>query len=263
MNLETLASLIRQLQVGQSIEIATTKKGTEYQTHFGIKHIREFDCSLLLLCSFGGYGDSINFPTSGGIDEIDEFLTYMLKDEADYVDGSPVIYFDNIKSNVKYKITITTSEYYKLHKDLRGIWTTKRTDLPNWNTERNKYMGKRTMLTNQNGATVLLVEGMGFEITEDDYYTKKFICGKHSISRIELESLPSSFCTDDATDSMMQNIINKIVAETNDQMCKIYGENYSSHEKFSEKWSVCWIKALEDVVIEAGIPYYEDIKTHK
>ena len=62
-----------------------------------------------------------------------------------------------------------------------------------------------------------------------------------------------------AIDSIMQNIIHEIVAKTNDYMCKIYGENYSSHEKYREKWFDCWIKALENVVIEAGIPYYEDI----
>lgn len=64
-------------------------------------------------------------------------------------------------------IKITLSEYNALPEDYRGIWTTERDDLPKWAEIRDKYMGKRTMLHNDSGATVLLVEGMGFEIVND------------------------------------------------------------------------------------------------
>lgn len=65
-------------------------------------------------------------------------------------------------------IKITLSEYNALLKDYRGIWDTERYDLPNWAEIRDRYMGKRTMLHYDNGATVLLVEGLDFEIIEDD-----------------------------------------------------------------------------------------------
>lgn len=62
---------------------------------------------------------------------------------------------------------IRLSEYNAKHTDFRGVWTTEREDLPDWPAEREKYMGKRTMLGNDNGATVLLVEGLSFEIVDD------------------------------------------------------------------------------------------------
>lgn len=65
-------------------------------------------------------------------------------------------------------IKITLAEYNALSKDFRGVWATERNDLQNWAEIRDKYMGKRTMLHNDNGATVLLIEGLSFEIVEDD-----------------------------------------------------------------------------------------------
>lgn len=64
-------------------------------------------------------------------------------------------------------ITITKSDYEKLHEDYRGVWATERWDIPGWEQEREKYMGKHTMLHNDNGATCLLIEGLGFEIIEN------------------------------------------------------------------------------------------------
>lgn len=68
-------------------------------------------------------------------------------------------------------IRITLSEYNALPQDYRGTWDTERYDLPNWAEIRDKHMGKRTMLHYDNGATVLLVEGLSFEIVEDDCLT--------------------------------------------------------------------------------------------
>lgn len=155
---------------------------------------------------------------------------------------------------------ITTTDYYKLHKDYRGTWTTERTDLPNWEKDREKYMGKRTILTNENGATVLLIEGMGLEIIKDDYYTKEFVCGQSSITRGELESFPCPFCTDDATDDMMQRIIDETEAETKCRMRKIHREECSSDDEYKEIRDSIWWKELEGLVVAAGIPYYEDLK---
>ena len=57
-------------------------------------------------------------------------------------------------------IRMTLSEYLRKPKDYRGEWTTERWDIPNWEEEREKYMGKRTLMTNIDGATCLVVEGM-------------------------------------------------------------------------------------------------------
>lgn len=54
-------------------------------------------------------------------------------------------------------IKITLSEYNALPKECRGVWTTERYDLSNRADIRDKHMGKRTMLHNDNDATVLLV----------------------------------------------------------------------------------------------------------
>ncbi len=68
-------------------------------------------------------------------------------------------------------ITITLSECNALPKDYRGIWGTERYDLPHRAEIRDKHMGKRTMLHYDNGATMLLVEGLDFEIIADDCLT--------------------------------------------------------------------------------------------
>lgn len=64
-------------------------------------------------------------------------------------------------------LRITESEYNSKSRDYRGVWTTERTDWSNWEQVKDTLMGKRTLLTNENGATVLLIEGTGFEIIPD------------------------------------------------------------------------------------------------
>lgn len=66
---------------------------------------------------------------------------------------------------------ITLSEYNAIPEDYRGIWTVERWDLPDWAEIREKHIGKRTMMVYDNG-TCLLVEGMGFEIVEDNTWKK-------------------------------------------------------------------------------------------
>lgn len=64
--------------------------------------------------------------------------------------------------------TITLSAYNALHPDKRSVWKTERYDEPNWESERHKYMGKRTMLDyDEKHGTVLLIEGMSLRIIDD------------------------------------------------------------------------------------------------
>ncbi len=79
-------------------------------------------------------------------------------------------------------IRMTLSEYLRKPKDYRGEWTTQRWDIPYWAEVREKYMGKRTLITNIDGATCLVVEGMNLEIIDDSKW-KKPDAVKKEISR--------------------------------------------------------------------------------
>ena len=61
-------------------------------------------------------------------------------------------------------ISMTEAEYQAQPACHRGTWTTERTDWPNWEEVRDRYMGKRTLMVNDKGAACLVVEGMGLEI---------------------------------------------------------------------------------------------------
>lgn len=50
---------------------------------------------------------------------------------------------------------IKLSDYNKIHRDFRGVWTNP--DMP-------QYIGKRAYMTNIDGATVLLIEDFHFKI---------------------------------------------------------------------------------------------------
>jgi hypothetical protein len=52
---------------------------------------------------------------------------------------------------------ITKKEYYSKSKDYRGIWGTY--THPEWE-------GKRTLMVNENGGCVLLIEGLSLEIVD-------------------------------------------------------------------------------------------------
>ena len=69
-------------------------------------------------------------------------------------------------------IRMTLSEYLRKPKDYRGEWTAERWDIPNWCNIREKHLGKRTLMTNINGGTCLVVEGMGLEIIDDSDWKK-------------------------------------------------------------------------------------------
>ena len=46
---------------------------------------------------------------------------------------------------------IILSEYNAIPENYRGIWTVERWDLPDWAEIREKHIGKRTMMVNDNG----------------------------------------------------------------------------------------------------------------
>lgn len=59
-------------------------------------------------------------------------------------------------------IELTLKEYNAIHTDYRGVWSTERTDWPDWESVRELYMGKRTLM--KHGC--LLIEGLHFQIKE-------------------------------------------------------------------------------------------------
>lgn len=61
---------------------------------------------------------------------------------------------------------MTLSEYLAVPEDYRGVWTTERWDIPDWETRRKSHMGKRTLMVYDRG-TCLLVEGLSLEIVDD------------------------------------------------------------------------------------------------
>ena len=87
---------------------------------------------------------------------------------------------------------ITLSEYNAIPEDYRGIWTVERWDLPDWAEKRERHIGKRTMMVNDNG-TCLLVEGMGFEIVDDSTWKKPGIL-HHSYLLNHRQSVLSRYC---------------------------------------------------------------------
>ena len=64
----------------------------------------------------------------------------------------------------KQLTVFTESEFNAIHPDYRSDWTTERTDLKNWDQERERYMGKRTLM--RQGA--LWIEGISFQVVPDD-----------------------------------------------------------------------------------------------
>lgn len=66
---------------------------------------------------------------------------------------------------------ITLSEYLAVPENYRGVWTTERWDIPDWENLRKSHMGKRTLMVYDRG-TCLLVEGLSLEIVDDTSWKK-------------------------------------------------------------------------------------------
>ena len=78
---------------------------------------------------------------------------------------------------------MTLSEYLAVPEDYRGIWTTERWDIPDWENLRKSHMGKRTLIVYDRG-TCLLVEGLSLEIVEDKTYNSIILCNLYICCRI-------------------------------------------------------------------------------
>lgn len=57
-------------------------------------------------------------------------------------------------------LEVKLSTYNAMSKDKKGVWDTERHDWPEWDIIRDKYMGKRTILT----VDGLMIEGLHFKI---------------------------------------------------------------------------------------------------
>jgi len=66
---------------------------------------------------------------------------------------------------------MTLSEYLAVPENYRGVWTTERWDIPDWENLRKKHMGKRTLMVYDRG-TCLLIEGLSLEIVDDSSWKK-------------------------------------------------------------------------------------------
>jgi len=66
---------------------------------------------------------------------------------------------------------MTLSEYLAVPENYRGVWTTERWDIPDWENLRKSHMGKRTLMVYDKG-TCLLVEGLSLEIVDDSAWKK-------------------------------------------------------------------------------------------
>lgn len=66
---------------------------------------------------------------------------------------------------------MTLSEYLAVPENYRGVWTTERWDIPDWENLRKNLMGKRTLMVYDRG-TCLLVEGLSLEIVDDSSWKK-------------------------------------------------------------------------------------------
>lgn len=60
-------------------------------------------------------------------------------------------------------IILTEGNYNAIHSDYRSVWSTERTDYPDWDSIREQYMGRRTLMRN----FALHIEGMTLVIIPD------------------------------------------------------------------------------------------------
>lgn len=87
---------------------------------------------------------------------------------------------------------------------------------------------------------------------ENEYfYSKEFSCGKTTISRDLLETLPNPFDTENVSDKTMQDIANEVENEMKD-FYKWENEGLLSSCLVNKKW---W-RILESTILKHNIPYY-------
>lgn len=78
---------------------------------------------------------------------------------------------------------ITLSEYLAVPENYRGVWTTERWDIPDWENLRKSHMGKRTLMVYDKG-TCLLVEGLSLEIVDDSSWKNRRKSRRKSVKNI-------------------------------------------------------------------------------
>ncbi|MCU7962128.1 MULTISPECIES: hypothetical protein [unclassified Shewanella] len=69
------------------------------------------------------------------------------------------------KSQLRFEVPLpsfTVEQFEKI--PFTGVWKTERDDLECWADIRHEYVGKRTLLSHENGKTVLLIEDKHFKI---------------------------------------------------------------------------------------------------
>lgn len=91
---------------------------------------------------------------------------------------------------------------------------------------------------------------------EQAFYDKIFRYGQSELSRGELESLPSPFCTYDITDEQMERIVYETELDTRERLRLNEDEQIDlGNDRHSEVW---W-EEMEAVVCRHKVPYYEDL----
>ena len=62
---------------------------------------------------------------------------------------------------------MTLSEYLAVPEDYRGVWTTERWDIPDWETRRKSHMGKRTLMVYDRGTCLEIVDDSAWKKPEE------------------------------------------------------------------------------------------------
>ena len=77
------------------------------------------------------------------------------------------------------QVFIPQSLYDSTHSDFKGVWTSERYDWPDWETIRDRYVGKRTWMPPcwLFGSTCLLIEGQNFTILPDTEFDEMLVNG--------------------------------------------------------------------------------------
>lgn len=86
--------------------------------------------------------------------------------EGDETKLTPAGILVHIQTGQRFKVplpTLTLAEYE--NHPYKSVWTTERDDMECWPSVREQYMGKRTIMSNENGATVLNIEDLHFTIS--------------------------------------------------------------------------------------------------
>lgn len=92
---------------------------------------------------------------------------------------------------------------------------------------------------------------------DKEFYEKEFTAGANNrttICRGDLESLPCPFCTENVSDATMLCIVGDIDTE----MDKWY-EWRDNGDITEDRCNEHWWEVMERVVIDYGVPYYEDL----